>query len=119
MTRSVAIVTVFSSTEFPQCPHAHLEGTTEQLKSCRCFRIKYCSPACQKIHWPAHKEICDRALPRFVPDEGAQNHTLTTAVHVLDMSHIQSPASFHPSRSSMQQDWPSATSSALAPLSSP
>ncbi|KAI4520790.1 hypothetical protein K525DRAFT_270470 [Schizophyllum commune Loenen D] len=52
-----------------ECPHTHSEGAPKQLQSCRCFRIKYCSPACQKVHWPAHKEICDRALPRFVPDE--------------------------------------------------
>ncbi|KAI5894951.1 uncharacterized protein SCHCODRAFT_02746394 [Schizophyllum commune H4-8] len=52
-----------------ECPHAHPAGDTEQLKNCRCFRIKYCSPACQKVHWPAHRKICDRALPRFTLDE--------------------------------------------------
>ena len=82
MARSVAIVTVFLSTEFPQCPHANSEGVTKQLQSCRCFRIKYCSPACQKVHWPAHKQICDRALPQFTLDEGAQNHFTESVNHL-------------------------------------
>lgn len=30
-----------------------------QMKQCsRCHRAYYCSPECQKGHWPAHKELC-------------------------------------------------------------
>ena len=35
------------------------------LKACsQCHLAKYCSPACQKMHWPHHKKYCKAAAPR-------------------------------------------------------
>ena len=37
------------------------------LKACaRCQSVRYCSVACQRAHWRAHKPSCSEAAPKAV-----------------------------------------------------
>lgn len=54
--------------ELEQCAYAGcangVSGETLRLKACsRCRSVKYCSPACQKAAWPAHKRECSEYIP--------------------------------------------------------
>lgn len=33
-------------------------ANTTLMKCSRCQRVKYCDRACQKAHWPTHKQDC-------------------------------------------------------------
>lgn len=60
----------------PPCPgdtgicHNPGCGKTDTLKACgRCRLVWYCSPACQKAHWPKHKIVCKQLLEPLPPAE--------------------------------------------------
>eukprot|EP00020_Sapocribrum_chincoteaguense_P007280 CAMPEP_0170749538 /NCGR_PEP_ID=MMETSP0437-20130122/10447_1 /TAXON_ID=0 /ORGANISM="Sexangularia sp." /LENGTH=492 /DNA_ID=CAMNT_0011088465 /DNA_START=1 /DNA_END=1475 /DNA_ORIENTATION=+ len=36
------------------------KSTNAKLKCGRCGAVRYCSPKCQKDHWPTHKELCQK-----------------------------------------------------------
>eukprot|EP00984_Skeletonema_dohrnii_P007854 scaffold2899_cov85-Skeletonema_dohrnii-CCMP3373.AAC.10 len=48
----------------PQCPHRRVErNKTMYCSGCRC--ITYCSRACQKADWKAHRQECNDCVAKF------------------------------------------------------
>ena len=47
--------------EFGTCANPSCEGGEGKFKCSACSTVAYCSPACQKSHWPAHKGDCKLA----------------------------------------------------------
>ncbi|KAI0781962.1 hypothetical protein C8Q75DRAFT_789147 [Abortiporus biennis] len=49
---------LIDSCSFPGCDNFYRPDFKAKLKCSQCKSMPYCNKACQKAHWPTHKEFC-------------------------------------------------------------